>query len=153
MFARIACQPFLKIEDMENLGENFPQIQIVFGSRLGSCRCFGKTRAGIYIFGEETSKEKYLLKKSVKFKDLRVALNYLEKGHFKFSFDIRSGYHHVLVFPPHQSFLGFSWLRLDTFVSGSFHLGFPQSLIFSQRFQASCRLLEAARHPYRNLPP
>ena len=109
MFARIACQPFLKIEDMENLGENFPQIQIVFGSRLSSCRCFGKTRAAVHIFGEETSKEKYLLKKSVKFKDLRVALNYLEKGHFMFSFDIRSGYHHVLIFPPHQSFLGFSW--------------------------------------------
>ena len=52
---------------------------------------------------------KHLWKKSVKFEDLRVALNYLEKGHFMFSFDIRSGYHHVLIFPPHQSFLGFSW--------------------------------------------
>ena len=26
-----------------------------------------------------------------------------------FSFDIKSGYHHVPIFPPHQSFLGFSW--------------------------------------------
>ena len=52
---------------------------------------------------------KHLWKKSVKFEDLRVALNYLEKGHFMFSFDIQSGYHHVLIFPPHQSFLGFSW--------------------------------------------
>ena len=26
-----------------------------------------------------------------------------------FSFDIKSGYHHVDIFPPHQSFLGFSW--------------------------------------------
>lgn len=26
-----------------------------------------------------------------------------------FSFDIKSGYHHVFIFPPHQSFLGFPW--------------------------------------------
>ena len=26
-----------------------------------------------------------------------------------FSFDIQSGYHHDPIFPPHQSFLGFSW--------------------------------------------
>ena len=26
-----------------------------------------------------------------------------------FSFDIKSGYHHVLIFPPHQTFWGFSW--------------------------------------------
>ena len=52
---------------------------------------------------------KHLRKTSVKFEDLRVALHYLEKGHFMFSFDIRSGYHYVLIFPPHQSFLGFSW--------------------------------------------
>ena len=50
---------------------------------------------------------KHLRKTSVKFEDLRVATHYLEKGHFMFSFDIRSGYHYVLIFPPHQSFLGF----------------------------------------------
>ena len=50
---------------------------------------------------------KHLWKTSVKFEDLRVALHYLEKGHFMFSFDIRSGYHYVLIFPPRQSFLGF----------------------------------------------
>ena len=26
-----------------------------------------------------------------------------------FLFDIKSGYHHVLIFPPHQTFLSFSW--------------------------------------------
>ena len=26
-----------------------------------------------------------------------------------FSFDVKSGYHHVLMWPPHQFFLGFSW--------------------------------------------
>ena len=52
---------------------------------------------------------KHLWKQSIKFEDLKVALNYLEKGHFMFSFDIKSGYHHELIFPSHQFFLGFSW--------------------------------------------
>ena len=51
----------------------------------------------------------HLWKQSVKFEDLKVALNYLDRGHFLFSFDIKSGYHHIEIFPPHQSFLGFSW--------------------------------------------
>lgn len=52
---------------------------------------------------------KHLWKQSVKFEDLKVVLNYLDRGHFLFSFDIMSGYHHIEIFPPHQSFLGFSW--------------------------------------------
>ena len=52
---------------------------------------------------------KHVWKQKVKFEDLKVALNYFDKGHFMFSFDIKSGYHHVLIFPPHQTFLGFSW--------------------------------------------
>ena len=43
--------------------------------------------------------------------DLRVALNYLEKGHFMFSSDIRSEYHHVFIFflltSPSWGFPGF----------------------------------------------
>ena len=52
---------------------------------------------------------KHMWKQKVKFEDLEVALNFLDAGHFMFSFDIKSGYHHVHIFPPHQSFLGFSW--------------------------------------------
>ena len=28
-----------------------------------------------------------------------------------FSFDIKSGYHHIDIFPPDQEFLGFSWSK------------------------------------------
>ena len=28
-----------------------------------------------------------------------------------FSFDIKSGYHHIDIFPPDQEFLGFSWFK------------------------------------------
>ena len=44
----------------------------------------------------------HLWKQSVKYEDLKVALNYLDRGHFLFSFDIKSGYHHIEIFPPHQ---------------------------------------------------
>ena len=44
---------------------------------------------------------KHVWKQRVKFEDLKIALNYLEWGHFMFSFDIKSGYRHVEIFPPH----------------------------------------------------
>lgn len=31
------------------------------------------------------------------------------KNGYMFSFDLKSGYHHVEIFQPHQTFLGFSW--------------------------------------------
>ena len=39
-----------------------------------------------------------------------------------------------LLTSPSWGFPGFTRVRLDTFVSGSFRLGFPQALIFSQSF-------------------
>lgn len=36
-------------------------------------------------------------------------------GGYASKFDLKSGYHHIDIFPPHQSFLGFSW----TFPDGS----------------------------------
>ena len=34
-----------------------------------------------------------------------------EKGDFLFSFDLKSGYHHVDIATIHQKYLGFSWQR------------------------------------------
>ena len=39
-----------------------------------------------------------------------------------------------LLTSPSWGFPGFTGVRLDTFVSGSFRLGFPQPLLFSQSF-------------------
>ena len=50
---------------------------------------------------------KHVWKPKIKFEVLKVALNYFDKGHFMFSFDIKRGYDHVLIFPPHQTFFGF----------------------------------------------
>lgn len=47
--------------------------------------------------------------KNVKFEDLRTAQKFLSPQGWMFSFDMKSGYHHVLIAPNHQKYLGFSW--------------------------------------------
>ncbi|XP_069109284.1 LOW QUALITY PROTEIN: uncharacterized protein [Argopecten irradians] len=51
----------------------------------------------------------HLWKTSVKFEDIRVAMQFIKKDAFCFKFDIHSAYHHVDIFEPHREFLGFSW--------------------------------------------
>ena len=57
-----------------------------------------------------------------------------------FSFDIKSGYHHIDIFPPDQEFLGFSssGMELFDFINLLFcHSAFPQGLILLQMFWGS----------------
>ena len=53
----------------------------------------------------------YLYKDKIKFDDWKCFENYLEanKGYL-FKFDLKSGYYHVDIFSPHQTYLGFSWV-------------------------------------------
>ena len=55
----------------------------------------------------------FLKKFKVKFEGAPEMLTTLTDcpQHFLFSFDIKSGYHHIDIFPDGQQFLGFSWLR------------------------------------------
>ena len=52
----------------------------------------------------------HVWKERVKFEDWKVFLNYLSKEGSIFSFDLKSGYHHVDICPPHETFLGFLWV-------------------------------------------
>ena len=52
----------------------------------------------------------HVWKEKFKFEDWRVFLNFLSKGGFMLSFDLKAGYHHVEIFPAHQTYLGFSWI-------------------------------------------
>ena len=36
-------------------------------------------------------------------------MSYFSQGAYTFSFDLKSGYHHVEIFEGHQTYLGFSW--------------------------------------------
>ena len=52
---------------------------------------------------------KHLWKTSVKFEDIRIAMEFITNNSFCFQFDILSAYHHINIFIPHTEFLGFSW--------------------------------------------
>ena len=47
--------------------------------------------------------------KRVKYEHWKVALSYFEQDAYMFSFDLKSGYHHIEIHAEHQTFLGFAW--------------------------------------------
>ena len=51
----------------------------------------------------------FLWKQKFKYEDLRVAMAMFEKGEWMFSFDLKSGYHHVDVAQHHRKCLGIEW--------------------------------------------
>ena len=52
---------------------------------------------------------KYLVKLKFRYEDLRSLSEVFEQGFWFFTWDLKSGYHHVDIFHPHQQFLGFAW--------------------------------------------
>ena len=52
---------------------------------------------------------RFLWKQKFKYEDLRVAMLLFEKGDFLFSFDLKSGYHHIDINEAHFKYLGVSW--------------------------------------------
>lgn len=44
---------------------------------------------------------KHVLKQKIKFEDWRTAITYFGKGKIFTEFDLKSGYHHVDIFPDH----------------------------------------------------
>ena len=51
----------------------------------------------------------HLEKRKVKFEDWKVFQNYLISENFLFKFDLKCGYHHVAIYNPHHTYLGFQW--------------------------------------------
>ena len=56
----------------------------------------------------------FVKKSKIKFEDAQSMLNFLigesRSNLWAYSFDMKSGYHHVEIYPSHQRFLGFSWV-------------------------------------------
>ena len=51
----------------------------------------------------------FLVKPKFKYEDLRSLSQVLDEGHCFFTFDLKSGYHHVDICSTHQKYLGFAW--------------------------------------------
>ena len=63
---------------------------------------------------------KFLVRFKFRYEDLHSLSQVLEEGHWFFTWDLKSGYHHVDVCAEHQTYLDFSWrfsgvLRYFTF--------------------------------------
>ena len=54
--------------------------------------------------------DQYLFKSKFRCEDVSIAREVLNPGDFMFSFDLKSGYHHVEIFPEHRQYLSFSWI-------------------------------------------
>jgi len=65
----------------------------------------GKRRLNLDL--RHVNKEVRLTK--VKFKFGKTADQYLTSYCFGFVFDLKWGYHHIIIFPNHQKYLGYSW--------------------------------------------
>ena len=51
----------------------------------------------------------FLWVEKFKYEDLRTAMLMFQRDDYLFSFDLKSGYHHVDIFEPHWQFFGFKW--------------------------------------------
>ena len=50
---------------------------------------------------------RFLWKQKFKYEDLRIALPLFRPGDYVFTFNLKSGYHHIDIYELHQNFLGF----------------------------------------------
>ena len=51
----------------------------------------------------------FIYKQKFKCEDLSVATQISSRNYYLFKFDLKSGYHHVEIFPDHRKFLAFAW--------------------------------------------
>ena len=51
----------------------------------------------------------YLMQKKFKYEDIKTALTLMERVSFLFTYDLKSGYHHIDIHVDSQTFLGFEW--------------------------------------------
>ena len=61
----------------------------------------------------------YVFKRKFRCEDISVAIQIFSKGLYLFKFDLKSGYHHVEIFPEHRKYLAFSWDFGDGVVKGA----------------------------------
>ena len=52
---------------------------------------------------------KFLENDKFKYEDLHIAAVMFEQHELLFKFDLKSGYHHIDIYPDHQKYLGFQW--------------------------------------------
>jgi len=74
---------------------------------------------------------KFLQKETFKYEDLCIASVMFEKYDFMFKFDLKSGYHHVDIYPEQNTLAlgGMTMMRCVTLCLWYYHLAYPQLAI------------------------
>ena len=72
----------------------------------------------------------YLFKSKFRCIDVSIAREVLNPGDFMFSFDPKSGYHHVEIFPEHRQYISFSWV-FSSGVTRYFNFNFRSLALWS----------------------
>ena len=96
------------------------------------CQATGKNR----LILDLSQLNKYVKKDHFKIDDWKIAIQYFKSDALLFSFDLKSGYHHVEIDPQYHKYLGFSWELMV--YKGTFSLQFyplvcPRPHGYSQR--------------------
>ena len=69
------------------------------------CQATGKNR----LILDLSQLNKYVKKDHFKIDDWKIAIQYFQSDALLFSFDLKSGYHHVEIDPQYHKYLDFSW--------------------------------------------
>ena len=81
----------------------------------------------------------FIFKQKFKCEDLSVATQLFSRSYYLFKFDLKSGYHHIEIFPDQRKFLAFAWdfgtgvFRYIHFCAGSLYGSLPLRM-FLRRF-------------------
>ena len=76
---------------------------------------------------------RFLYKCKFKYEDLCVAMLRFKKGDYMFSFDLKSGYHHIDIAEAYQKYLEFSWGGGSFMRSRCSHLDYVHLVTCSQK--------------------
>ena len=68
-----------------------------------------KNRTKLRLILDLSRINKFIKKNNIKYEDWKTALTYIQPHYWLVKFDIHSAYHHIDIYEPHTTYLGFSW--------------------------------------------
>ena len=100
----------------------------------------------------------FVYKQKFKCEDLSVATQIFDKDYYLFKFDLKSGYHHIQIFPEHHKYLAFAWdfgtgkFRYFQFCVLPFGLSSAPFIFTKILKPLLLKILEKSGHPYCHFP-
>ena len=96
---------------------------------------------------------RFIWKQSVRFEDIRTVFDLFQSGYFFLTFDLKSDYLHVEIFPDLRQYLGFSWnfgSVVKYFVFTVLHFGLSSAPYWQIALQKARKLFKKEKRVARN---